>query len=291
MIEKNIQYQVGLKLKPSGAGREIVWCLLAAAGFDMMSLVEEESRRERLLSFYVQDKKDMRDLKAKLRSIPLKGVVLFDKKHCRDIWSTQWKKGWKPFKLTERFYVVPLWQRRRVCPKGKTAIYLDTTNAFGTGLHETTRFTSRIIDDLRGKFLSFLDVGTGTGLLAAVACKSGATRVVGFDIDAGAIAVARQNLKANGLKTVLKVCAACDFKAGKGFDLVAANLVSPDLIEDRDKIVSFVRSGGWLVVSGISLANMSRVKKAFCIPSLTLSRTIKGKEWAAFLFKVQHEVQ
>lgn len=287
MSEQNTQYQVGLKLKRSPAVREIVLCLLETAGFDMTALVEEESRHQRVLSFYVRGQKLRQETRAKLRAIRFKGVVCFDKVHRKAVWSTQWKKGWKPFKLTKRFHVIPLWQPSRVCPKGKVALYLETTNAFGTGLHETTRFTSQIIDGLQQKFTTFLDVGTGTGILMMVALKSGAEKAVGFDIDPGAVVVARQNLKANNLKAVLKTCTVDTFKPVKKFDLVAANLVSPDLIQFKDKIVSFVRPGGWLVVSGISISNIARVKKAFNIPSLLLSKVVKGKEWSAILFKVR----
>ncbi len=289
MSEKNIQYQVGLKFKPSVTVKALILRLLQSAGFDMTTLVDEEDRCQWMLSFYVYDKKALKAIRASLRSIRLKGVVCFTKEHHKDVWSVQWKKGWKPFELTKRFYVIPLWQERRSYPKGMIPLYLDTTNAFGTGLHETTKFTSQIIDSLQGRFETFLDVGTGTGLLAIVALKSGARRAVGFDIDPGAVVAARQNLKANGLKAVLKTCTVEKFVPVKKFDLVAANLVSPDLIEFRDRIISFTRSGGWLVVSGISLVNIARVKKAFNVPSLKLLKVVKGKEWAAILFKIRDE--
>jgi ribosomal protein L11 methylase PrmA len=100
------------------------------------------------------------------------------------------------------------------------------------------------------------------------------------------VSVARQNLKANGLGCVLKTCDVKDFKPARLFDLVAANLVSPDLIEFRDRILSFVRPGGHLVISGISLKNILRVKKAFAQAGYRPVKVLKGREWSAIMFKI-----
>ncbi len=231
-----------------------------------------------------------KDQAAKLRALCFAANIAGTKPFCRihheKDWSQLWKKGWKPFALTPRIHVVPLWQESRIIPKSKIPIYLDTTNAFGTGLHETTRFSSQIIERLSGNFDTFLDVGTGSGILVIVAFLSGAKKCVGFDIDPLAVKVARQNLKANGQTCVLKVCDVKEFKPVRPFDLVAANLVSPDLIEFRDRILSFVRPGGALVVSGVSLKNIPRVVRAFKQAGHMPVNVVSGQEWAAIHFNV-----
>jgi ribosomal protein L11 methyltransferase len=201
-------------------------------------------------------------------------------------WSQLWKKGWKPFALTRRFQVIPLWQESRACPPGKQAIYLDTTNAFGTGLHETTRFSAQMIDRLRGRFSSFLDVGTGSGILAIVAGKLGIRDVIAIDIDPAAVKVASKNLKANHLPAENVLAADIGrFRPRRMFDLVVANLVTWDLVAFRNKILPLVKPGGYLIVSGISLKNMPFFREHFRTTTLKQLKLKKGREWAAFLFQ------
>ncbi len=265
--------------------RARVVAFLALAGYGLSSLVEEEGRTVCALSLYVSDKSLADRLAALFGSSRIAGARAFCRVHRERDWASRWKEGWKPFSLTRKFHVIPLWQESRDCPAGKSPIFLDTTNAFGTGLHETTRFTARIIDRLAGRFTSFLDVGTGSGILAIVALRCGATQCVGIDIDPGAVKVARQNLKANQLTCRLKACDVNDFRPRTRFDLVAANLVSSDLISFRDRLISFVRPGGHLVVSGISLENMDRVERSFALAGVHPDRVVKGREWSAMLFK------
>ncbi|MBF0618968.1 MAG: 50S ribosomal protein L11 methyltransferase [Candidatus Omnitrophica bacterium] len=287
VLKKNqTQYQVGIKLPASLAAVQTMRMVLMSAGFDGSLLVEEEGRAGKVLSLFFCERGLAQKALLQLRALHLKKVRLFMKTHHERDWSTAWKRGWKPFSLTRRFHVIPLWQDKRTCPRGKMPIYLETTNAFGTGLHETTRFTAGLIEALEGAFSSFLDVGTGSGILAIVALKCGATRVAGFDIDPDAVRAAHHNLKANGLACSLKAADVKDFEPARLFDLVAANLITQDLMEFRDRIVSCVQPGGHLIISGVSLKNVPKVKKAFALPFLAIKIIVKGKEWAAFLFEV-----
>src|SRR6185436_8200433 len=76
-------------------------------------------------------------------------------------------------------------------------INIDPGMAFGTGTHETTQLCLRAI----GKHFvggSFLDVGTGTGVLAIAAAKSfTGARVEACDVDAEAVEIAKENARLN----------------------------------------------------------------------------------------------
>ena len=98
--------------------------------------------------------------------------------------------------------------------------------------------------------------------------------------------VARANLKANRLPVKdIVVADISEMKVGKPYDLVAANLVTQDLIAFRHNIVPCVAVGGYLVVSGISLANLPLFDREFRDPSLKALKVVKGKEWVAALFQ------
>ena len=286
-MRTKVAYEVVFKLiEDSPAARDLLRYMITSFDLPPISLVEKEGARSFSIAVYFDDKEDAKRMMETFRTLDLKNIDMSLVAHHEEDWATKWKQGWKPFALTKRFHVIPLWQKSRRCPKGKERIFLDTTNAFGTGLHETTKFTAQIIEGLAGKFYSFLDVGTGSGILAIVAHKLGAKKVRAFDIDPSAVEVARANLKANRLPVKDVVTFDINERVnGCSYDLVAANLVTQDLISFKHRIVSCVAAGGYLVVSGISLANLSLFERDFKDPLLKVLKVVKGKEWAALLFQ------
>ena len=164
-------------------------------------------------------------------------------------WLAEWKKHWKPTE-TNKFIIAPTWEP--VENTEKIIIRIEPSMAFGTGTHETTRLCLRAIEENYDGEMSFLDVGTGTGILAIAAVKfqvSGSGfQVVGCDTDEDSIKIAKENAKLNKTENI-------EFYVGSiseetpFFDFVCANLTAdvilpilPLLIEKSKKI---------LVLSGI----------------------------------------
>src|SRR5512138_2087429 len=83
-------------------------------------------------------------------------------------WLEEWRKNWQPAEVG-RFVIAPPWTRLEH-NNNKIVIRIEPGMAFGTGTHETTRLCLAAIE----KYFtggSFLDVGTGTGILAIAAAK------------------------------------------------------------------------------------------------------------------------
>ena len=126
--------------------------------------------------------------------------------------------------------------------------------AFGTGEHATTSACLRWLCDLApaGRPWRFLDIGTGTGILAIGAAKLEATGVTGFDSDPTAVRIARENAILNGVsfvrffrQDVLR------YEAAETFDIVAANLYSEILVRASERIWAALAPRGFCLVSGI----------------------------------------
>lgn len=83
-------------------------------------------------------------------------------------WLAEWKKHWKPTEVGN-FVVAPTWFE--IDETDKIVIPIEPNMAFGTGTHETTRLCLRAIEEHYVAGDSFLDVGTGTGILAIAAAK------------------------------------------------------------------------------------------------------------------------
>src|SRR5262249_29222190 len=97
---------------------------------------------------------------------------------------------------------------------------------------------------------SVLDVGTGSGVLAAAAHRLGIARIVAIDVDPDVLPVARENLARNGVTGVQLLAGRP--AAGRGrFDLVIANLLADALVVEAAALAAAVAPGGRLVVSGL----------------------------------------
>lgn len=268
------------------AGEEIVRRLLIKKGFLDENIIETKKDGYRYLSVYFTSKKKAGRLRKEFLALRLEEVKTKVKVLKKTDWQDRWKDEWKPFTLTKVLDVVPYEFRRSYAYSSRNYFYLKTTLAFGTGLHETTRFMAQLIEDTKGKFQTFFDIGTGSGILSIVAFKCNAQKVCVVDIDKLSIKAARENLKANGLrfhKFFLQDVGR--LKTNTRFDYVAANLITRDLIQYRRKLLSFVKKNKYLAISGISRDNLKLIQKEFKALPLRCRRVLKGKEWAAILYK------
>ena len=167
-------------------------------------------------------------------------------------WLGEWKKNWQPVELG-RLVIAPPWSEVKAA-KDRVVIRIEPGMAFGTGTHETTRLCLKaIMRFFKGG--SFLDVGTGTGILAIAAAKLfPEARVAACDTDPEAVEIARENARLNGVAEQI------DFRVGSldesgrepvtsSADFVCANLTA-DVISTLLPVLVGA-SCGRLVLSGI----------------------------------------
>jgi ribosomal protein L11 methyltransferase len=141
-------------------------------------------------------------------------------------WLGEWKKSWQPVSVGERFIIAPPWSEISNA-EDRITIRIEPGMAFGTGTHETTRLCLAAIEKyFTGE--SFLDVGTGTGILAIAAAKLfPRARVEAIDTDREAALIARENARLNG------VAEQVSFRVGTVDDETAsANVVCANLTAD-----------------------------------------------------------
>ena len=201
-------------------------------------------------------------------------------------WLVEWKKNWQPVEVG-RFIIAPPWIES-VPPasaggfaKNRFIILIEPGMAFGTGTHETTRLCLKAIE----KYFfggSFLDVGTGTGVLAIAAAKLYPdARIHALDIDAKAIPIAKENARLNDVLDQI------DFRVGSisdetpSADLVCANLTAPTIVELLPLLLGL--TCGHLVVSGILDAQIDFVQsRLFQLGAPVVEMTADG-DWVALV--------
>ena len=200
----------------------------------------------------------------------------------------------RPSDTANSLLIKPSWSKRK--PRiGQIAVVLDPGLGFGTGHHPTTAFC---LHELArgGKFRtnrSFLDIGTGSGILAIAAAKLGYSPVCAFDCDPEAVRVARANARANRIHKTLRIMrrdvGRLPIPARKQYDLICANLNSPLLLAERRRIVAQLKRGGTLVLAGILKPEFSRIHKAFAGFGLKLAAAKSGNEWRSGSFGYARE--
>ncbi len=280
-------FEVSLSVPQTTLGAvDILRNVLLNVGIRLEDIIEQDVDGHKALAFYCPSLKLTQNLERKLKKICSNGMEVRCGVLYQDDWLTRWKKDWKPFALTSRLDVVPAWCQEAYTLGKRDHILLDTISSFGTGLHETTRFMAQFVEALQGKFDNCLDVGTGTGILALVALKTGAKEVYAIDIDEMCVQAASANLKANGYSDeFIMQSDLLKFKPSQKFDFVLANLMTHDLVKMKRKILSFVKPGGWLAVSGVSLENLPLLRQGFDSLPLRCVKIQKGTKWAAVLFR------
>jgi ribosomal protein L11 methyltransferase len=281
MIEVKMRLETGHLVQA-----DLLRCVLVNSGVPQEQIIEEVKGGQTTLSFFAHSPKKAQGLKKRINALRLKGVYLSQALLKDTDWKTRWKKYFKPFDITDTLRVVPAWAKGARAKRGRQPVYIDTTFAFGTGLHATTQMMARLIEARRGRIARFLDVGTGSGILALIAGCCGAQDVWAIDTDKEAVKTAADNFRLNGFHPrCIKTARAEDLKAREHFDFVAANLLTEDLIRLQEKLSRFVHPGGFLAVSGIYRSNYAFFRKHFHPGGLRCARILKKKGWYAILFK------
>ncbi|HEX5875344.1 MAG TPA: 50S ribosomal protein L11 methyltransferase [Pyrinomonadaceae bacterium] len=192
-------------------------------------------------------------------------------------WLAEWKQNWQPVEVG-RFIIAPPWTDIADA-HDRLIIRIEPGMAFGTGTHETTRLCLNAIQ----KYLaggSFLDVGTGTGILAIAAAKLGA-RTEACDTDADAIEIARENARVNNVADQINFWVGSIDEATASADLVCANLTADVIVGIARTLVSL--TCGKLILSGILETQVDMVQAALRDCGITEVEIEQDGEWVALI--------
>ena len=200
-------------------------------------------------------------------------------------WAEAWKEHFPVMRVGRRLVIRPTW-RTHDAATDDVVISLDPGQAFGTGLHPTTRLClagieawadSSLLSDAR-----VLDVGTGSGILAVAAALLGASYVLAIDKDPLAVEYAAANAAQNGMSEFIEArTATLPLAEPAQFHLVVANLIAGLLVDQADELAKTVRPGGRLLASGIYREREGEVRRAFESAGLGVVGRSSDEDWVS----------
>jgi ribosomal protein L11 methyltransferase len=204
-------------------------------------------------------------------------------------WNSAWKKYFTPIPIGTRFVVLPSWLKDEPC--AAEPILIEPKMAFGTGHHQTTALCLGALDRLAtegvlGAGKSFLDLGTGSGILGIAAAKLGLCGL-GYDIDPVAIDNARENAALNQVEAQLElgVGSIDAIPQERRFDCILANILANPLIDMAEEICLRLARPGVLILSGILAEQADRVVAAYAAQGLVNPEISLSGEWALLVFR------
>ncbi len=202
-------------------------------------------------------------------------------------WANEWKKFYHPVHISPRVTIVPLWEQYDARPD-EVIVRMDSGQAFGSGTHETTRLCAGELEKYLRAGDKVLDVGTGSGILAILAAKLGASHVDGYDIDPIAVRVAAENVAENGVTDQITLGVSDLLSAVRGqYDVVCANIVADIVIRMAGDIRRHMTPSGVLIASGIIEAREAEVRAALAAGGLSVVAVSREKDWVALICKQQ----
>jgi len=208
----------------------------------------------------------------------------------REQWAESWKRHFQPLEIGRELLIRPSWSRCKP-RRNQAVVTLDPGLSFGTGQHPTTLFCLQHLVSQRRKQepRSFLDVGTGSGILAICAGALGYKPVKAFDFDPVAVRMSRENARANGLGSQIRITrqdlSRLPGKSREKFDLICANLTADLLLDRRRTILNRLSPRGVLVLAGILRVQFPGARKVYEAAGLRLISSRKAGEWQSAAFR------
>ncbi len=199
-------------------------------------------------------------------------------------WVAEARRSFRPVELAPGVMVAPSWKKVRE-KTGERVLVIDPGEAFGTGLHSSTKLCAKLMIEAMSRFEapSVLDVGTGTGVLAMVAVAKGAAQVTANDIDPKAVEVAAENFKKNAC--VVNLTATAIERMRKKFHVVVANILLEELERLAPHLLRVTVPEGVVVLSGLLTSQAEQMRRRMSEFGVKKNwRLISNGSWCAMGF-------
>lgn len=197
-------------------------------------------------------------------------------------WNQQWENSIEPVVINAFAAVRPAFSEP--INNVKFDLVITPKMSFGTGHHATTHLMIEMMEGIDFKNKSVIDFGTGTGVLAILSEKLGASKITGIDLDDWSIANAAENIVANNCHRII-LKQQSDLEGLEPTDILLANINLNVLKSCVSSIAASTKMGSVFLASGFLLNDETEIKNVFEEAGFSKDRTRQLNGWLAILFK------
>ena len=198
-------------------------------------------------------------------------------------WEEIWQRHHPPASIDRKVSIYRPWDHFQPT-KNTISLIIEPSMAFGTGRHETTQLCIQGLLDHVKPGMSVLDLGCGTGILAFVAARLGASYVLAIDNDPDAVQLAIKNRGVNQLDDKVQIVFGSItslYSTARKFDIIVANIAKHVLIQLlEERLIFYLRSNGKVLLSGILNSEQSDFTKLLTFYGLKSVKTNSRGEWS-----------
>jgi len=199
-------------------------------------------------------------------------------------WNALWESNFEPVRVGD-FVGIRAHFHPSFTPAVKYEIKITPKMSFGTGHHATTFSVMQMMEHLSFTGKSVYDFGTGTGVLAILAEKLGATQILAVDNDDWCIENANENILNNDTKGILikKVDSAYQ---DHQFDIILANVNRHIIEANMRELTQVAHLESELILSGLLIEDQEDMIKLATEKGWSFVKSQPLNGWVSLLFKL-----
>lgn len=195
-------------------------------------------------------------------------------------WNELWESNFQPVVVGD-FCAVRAHFHQPI-PNVAHEIIITPKMSFGTGHHATTYMMMEQMRAIDFKDKEVFDFGTGTGILAILAEKLGARRVVAIDVDEWSIENARENIERNSCRNIDVTLSTTI--PDQQFDVILANINRNVLLQYAEQLNKACKQNSLLLLSGLLIDDSAGINEAFLKQGFGLVKQSERNKWISLLF-------
>ena len=273
--------QLTFLISPPDPWRDVLMAELADLGFDSFEegFTDGKGGSGELKAYIRSDRYDEGALSGLLTLRDPHVVVSYEAVEIADRnWNAEWESSFQPVEVDGAVRIRADFHESR--PGFAHELIITPRMAFGTGHHATTRMMVQAMLPLDWEGKRVCDLGCGTGVLAILAERMGATDILAIDNDPGAVENAVHNGGLNGCHAVHVEKGDAAALEGLRFDAILANIERNVLMEAMPLMSAALNPGGALFLSGFVPGDRHMLAQRAKECGLELAERLQEGEWA-----------
>ncbi len=199
-------------------------------------------------------------------------------------WNQAWENNFDPVEIAGQIYIRAPFHK---AGQHKIEIIIEPKMSFGTGHHSTTSMMAELLYGNDVQSMEVLDMGCGSGILAILASKMGAKKVLAVDNDLWAVENCRENCERNETGNIEIMHGESETIRGTGFDLIVANINRNVLVSEMKNYTDSLRPKGKLLVSGFLAEDKDTILEKAAEYGLSVELLMEKLNWIAIQFVKQ----